>query len=450
MNHFQKATGKTTTTDHSDIIPERSQEEDGEHRLSATIDVRQENDKQTANCISARGNVDTSMPMAADEASKIIAQVPFDTLRGIWKKAETLLSMCGMASVPWKNDNTLRMVQSKSAVKPHLVVYKGNGKVECDNDCAMWKSAKICPHTVAVAAEMMVLTEFVIWRSTLALRANIKKLVTAGAPQNSGQKPGSRKRMSTSTATRPQVNNVVSVQERMNSKTFTPSTQVPATIPVPISNKSHALDCTTSQTPGFPLCGVQNMVPPRPYVANEAINQAEKYAVYHQGTRPGIYPTDHSSLLRPRLQLHDFNLSTYRMHFTNEAKPKNKPSPLLGIFELALLEDCDKRVSVCFSCRNRLRLPNQLIVHAPYNLIVISKMNGEFDPGNGQGKMSKISKVYFHPTFRCIAFKEKHSDLNSQKFLITSEVNYCQYIENTYGHNLNSMFNDDLYHTVTS
>ena len=73
-----------------------------------------------------------------------------DILQNMFMKAEKLV--LGTNSIcPSPGSLNAKLVESKSGSCPHFVTVKAKHKYACDCDCAMFKCAKICSHTIACA-----------------------------------------------------------------------------------------------------------------------------------------------------------------------------------------------------------------------------------------------------------------------------------------------------------
>ena len=73
-----------------------------------------------------------------------------DILQNMFSKAEKLV--LGTNSIcPSPGSVNVKLVESKSGSRPHFVMVKAKHKYSCDSDCAMFKCAKICSHTIACA-----------------------------------------------------------------------------------------------------------------------------------------------------------------------------------------------------------------------------------------------------------------------------------------------------------
>ena len=123
-------------------------------------------------------------------------KIPLSSIKGIWKKAEELLSLPdAITSAPGFGGKS-KMVMSRNGKRPHLVTQGKGGRVSCDGDCPNWKSMGICSHSVAVAHLNGSLNEFCNFYRKSKCVPNITQLVTTGIPGGVGKKENrvSRKR----------------------------------------------------------------------------------------------------------------------------------------------------------------------------------------------------------------------------------------------------------------
>ena len=119
--------------------------------------------------------------------------LPNVAIDGIAKKAAEILQTEGaIASAPGQPAEA-RMVISRSGKRPHLVIPKKMGGMACDDDCPMYKSAKLCSHTVAAAEYNRQLDQFVASYGKVKKTPNLTKLAMAEMPKGRGRK-GTRAR----------------------------------------------------------------------------------------------------------------------------------------------------------------------------------------------------------------------------------------------------------------
>ena len=60
-------------------------------------------------------------------------------------------------------------VASKTSSRPHIVSKTKNGGLVCDKGCLVWKSQRVCSHTLALAEETSCLEKFLVWYHKLTL-----------------------------------------------------------------------------------------------------------------------------------------------------------------------------------------------------------------------------------------------------------------------------------------
>ena len=105
--------------------------------------------------------------------------------------------MLGANSIcPSPGSVNAKLVESKSGSRPHFVQVKAKHKYLCDSDCAMFKCAKICSHTIACAYIDDKLQPFLSQAIALPSFYELAKVDTV---PNAGKKPCKRKASSKST-----------------------------------------------------------------------------------------------------------------------------------------------------------------------------------------------------------------------------------------------------------
>lgn len=65
-----------------------------------------------------------------------------------------------------------------------------------------------------------------------------------------------------------------------------------------------------------------------------------------------------------------------------------------GAFVLTLLKYCDRRVSICYGCNQKL-WDSAAVPQPPLGLVIVGKMRREYTQ-DGEKRLSKESNVYFH------------------------------------------------------
>ena len=112
--------------------------------------------------------------------------IPTVMLKGIWKKASRLVASRDSIVAAPGYPSDARMVASASGTRPHLVTKGKDQMYHCDNDCANYKSLKICSHTVAVAEVNGELKQFIEVFTNKRRRPNLTKLALHGMPAGRG------------------------------------------------------------------------------------------------------------------------------------------------------------------------------------------------------------------------------------------------------------------------
>ena len=74
--------------------------------------------------------------------------IPFQSLQGIWSKAEELLSSSDNLTPAPGHGAAARMVRSTTGTRPHLVKPGKGGRFLCDSECLHYKSLGICSHVL--------------------------------------------------------------------------------------------------------------------------------------------------------------------------------------------------------------------------------------------------------------------------------------------------------------
>ena len=143
-----------------------------------------------------------------------------DILQNIFSKAEKLV--LGTNSIcPSPGSVNAKLVESKSGSRLHFVTVKAKHKYSCDSDCAMFKCAKICSHTIACAYLDDQLRLF------LNQVPNLYEFAKSDTKQKAGKKPSKQKNSSKSTIK-------AITEQKLNSPSFIVST--PPVIPTSIES----------------------------------------------------------------------------------------------------------------------------------------------------------------------------------------------------------------------
>ena len=84
------------------------------------------------------------------------------------------------------------------------------------------------------------------------------------------------------------------------------------------------------------------------------------------------------------------------------------PTPKAGEFVLYLLQFCPPMVRSYYGCSQALK-PGGLIMHPPYDLVIMSRMKRGFCPNQGNEIMYKEEgNVYFHLNRNCVGMKQPY------------------------------------------
>ena len=292
-----------------------------------------------------------------------------DTLKGIWGKAESLVSDDSLVvAVPGSSKSYHRMVASSSSECPHLVTTpaKFTGQFKCDSKCTMYATYKICSHTVAAAEVSGKLIEFLEWHIKQKSSPNLTNLSLAGIPKGAGEKGGvpknTRKRRRASVPATKKA-----VVDRLNaSSTPTSSASLVSTGPLSSCAQTHM-----QAAPSFP--------PQQMYWYSSSPFSFSPH-----------YPTHSSTLPTPAstLQATDSSLSSSAVV---------SPFP----FTLKILTE---RIRICQGCRIPFHPHSD---QPPYDLVICRK---ECRPYRGQGGHIKTpsmpSNSHYHVSMLCVRSAE--------------------------------------------
>ena len=96
-------------------------------------------------------NGQASLSVTVEEFHSGVSKIPVASIKGIWRKAEELLTQKNAIISAPGFENGSKMVLSKDGKRPHLVQVGKGGSISCDSECQNWKSLSVCSHCVAVA-----------------------------------------------------------------------------------------------------------------------------------------------------------------------------------------------------------------------------------------------------------------------------------------------------------
>ena len=115
-----------------------------------------------------------------------VSSVSVEMLREMWDRADSLLSRPGtIVNAPSYNALMVQHAVGEKNNPPHLITSTKTGKYVCD--CHLYKSFKMCGHTLAAADFQGKLGSFLQWRRTDKTTVNLTDLVMGNI--SSGKKP---------------------------------------------------------------------------------------------------------------------------------------------------------------------------------------------------------------------------------------------------------------------
>ena len=336
-------------------------------------DVQGENDVNDATEDNTSLNVHQELSVSAEESG--VAGVALLSLKEMFRQAAILLSKKdSIMEIPFK---PLTFMVESDRGRPHYVVRSESGKVTCD-DCPRYKSAKICPHSLAVAEKCNHLRNFLTWYKRSSHTLTTTSYVTcdsAPAVGKKSQKPSTSRRK----GGRGQAINIVPRPSGDKQVPQTSAAPTPSPVPTP---PLVATSPPFAASPPLTAPPLPSQVPP-PYATPPPM-------VSHPSS-----PSQSSTAL---------GQIPYQ-------------SPVPGQFIVYPLNLCPPQVSICYGCSNSLK-PGGQIPHPPHDLVVVSNMMRSFHLG-GQWK-SKQSNVYFHCNVACIRAKQPSFSYCSMPWFIQS------------------------------
>lgn len=102
-----------------------------------------------------------------------------------------------------------------------------------------------------------------------------------------------------------------------------------------------------------------------------------------------------------------------------------------GAFVLTLLKYCDRRVSICYGCNQKL-WDSAAVPQPPLDLVIVGKMRREYTQ-DGEKRLSKESNVYFHdapdgikkraPVFIAVLLTFHPADIK-EKVFVQADIDY--------------------------
>ena len=115
----------------------------------------------------------------------------------VWDESTKMLASEGcICPSPGCSNKMEWLVQSCDARRksPYFVECRKNGQIICEQSCGVYKSSKLCVHTVTVARRNNVLSQYLRWLlKQKAGTLNLSKLAAVDMPTGSGKKKSGRK-----------------------------------------------------------------------------------------------------------------------------------------------------------------------------------------------------------------------------------------------------------------
>ena len=327
--------------------------------------------------------------LSVDLGDEGIRSVPPAVLNSIAERAEKLLNCEGsIVCAPGTSGKVAYMVESQTSERPHYVDVCKNGKVTCA-DCPGWKASKICAHAIAVAEKQGVTAKYLKWlREKGPSRMNITAMVTFDSSSGTGKKGGkasTARRKGGRNAKQPEVttiidrpfynnaNNTTSNGQSVPTASQIPSPQMlPPSMAYPEPSRVTSFQTVPSTVASVELSQMQS---PQTHPIPVAFGGPSTATSSQTLPPPDVYP-------RP-------------------------PTPKVGEFVLYLLQFCPPMVRSCYGCSQALK-PSGLIMHPPYDLVIVSRMKRGFRPNQGNEIMYKEGNVYFHLNRNCVGMKQPY------------------------------------------
>ena len=243
------------------------------------------------------------LSVSASEAK--LMTVSQATIQNIWGKAERLLNHPGSITVAPGSDSAY-MVASCTSKRPHFVQLSRNGKVVCDDQCAMWRGCQLCSHTVAVAGREQVLPRFLGWLQNSRQECNLTKLLTTPKERKSaGTKSGKPTRKSGSyrqtipiTAYRSRVDDVCASSASQSTASVDASHSPGAIVNVSLTSCESTSTCY-NWCPPSSYAGQSSSIPPFPSVPSCTFDGPSAYGYYPDLSRSAPPHAGPSSPLPP-------------------------------------------------------------------------------------------------------------------------------------------------------
>lgn len=301
--------------------------------------------------------------------------LPRDILSGIFDKANRLVSdSTAIVSAPGKSTN-VKMVESTSSSRPHMVTSNNKSVYSCDSDCGMWKCSKLCAHTVACAFLDNQLQAFLNSSKITKSSANFYSLSKFGTPVNPGKKPNKSRKASSKAATKAIQ---AATAESGVSMSYSEEQQPHLSIPY-------------SQLPQAQSSSAPYYSPQTPASTPYSQMLASNYSPLPQAQNATLYSQTHASA--PYSQFPQMQASW-------QAYPQQvQPSSVVSLFPFTL-KLLNPRIKICQSCRIPFGSADQ---QAPYNVIISRRECRPYRGKDGNTKTpTSPSNSHYHANMNCL------------------------------------------------
>ena len=337
----------------------------------------------------------------------------------VWDESTNVLAAEGSVyPSPGCKDRSEWLVKSTDLKRksPYFVECRKNGQVVCEPSCGLFKSSKVCVHTVSVARHTGELGQYLHWllkqkEGTL----NVSKLAAVDMPAGSGKK-GSRRKASQKKSTKA-IKNIL--DESTGSHTYRVDPASCSSDPLPFSS--------ASQVDHFQASSDDDMVS----AYDDSLTTGEPF--YPAPTLPShplpLHPSQPSHPPLPPPLLPDVSysrcgqpppLTGVTQHVTLPYSPMVYAPVMMGLSPHQQVESsCTNafwlrfvkgNISRCTGCGQRtLRAEDGRPRLPPYNLCLQHKEYVFFEnPRTGLHQLSSEHRnVYYHASQRCVTLKYK-------------------------------------------
>jgi len=323
-------------------------------------------------------------------------KIHIDTLKGIWKKAVSLVADKSLiVTVPGGATSSYsRMVASSSGDCPHMVTTpaKFSGQFKCDSKCPMFSTYKLCAHTIAVAEVNGRLHEFTQWLIKQKCTPNYSKLALHGLPRGAGEKGGG-------------------TQKKNSTKRKTNATAKTVVDRLAFANKQNPVGSTRDPSEDDRSCFVSAVGSMQNKWLSPSISNSHLYGHSSNMMNNMMFG------MPPQMPM-PFPPTWPLSPSANAWQPPTSHVISPYPFTLKMLTG---RIQVCQSCRIPFRSSS---TEPPYDLVIARK---ECRPYRGQGGESKTpstpSNSHYHVSLNCICAAEP--SFCARELVIPDEVLEC-------------------------